>query len=102
MDELESKDLLKHAGAIDLASSGREVTVVLLRIARECTTGLPGPVKTMQTNLEAGRLPRVMASTSNVPVVRAVLAVSEAPTPTSVLALAETVEAIPGVFVHPQ
>ena len=100
MDELESKDLLKHAGAIDLASSGREVTVVLLRIARECTTGLPGPVKTMQTNLEGGRLPRVMASTSNVPVVRAVLAVSEAPTPTSVLALAETVEAIPGVFVH--
>ena len=100
MEELESKDLLKHAEAIDLASSGCEVAAVLLRIARECITGLPGTVKTMQTNLEADRLPRVTASTSNVQVVRAVLEIAESPTPTNVLTAAETIEAIPSVFVH--
>ena len=100
MDELESKDLLKHAEAIDLASSGCAVALELLRVARECVTGLPGTVTTMQTNLEADRLPRVTASTPNVPVVQAVLAIAESPTPANVLAAAETIEAIPGVFVH--
>ena len=100
MDELESKDLLKHAEAIDLASSGCAVAVELLRIARECVTGLPGTVQTMRTNLEADRLPRVTARTPNVPVVQAVLAVAESPTPAKILAAAETIEAIPGVFVH--
>ena len=100
MDELESKDLLKHAEAIDIASSGCAVAVELLRIARECVTGLPGTMKTMQTNLEADRLPRVTARTPNVPLVRTVLEVAESPTPANVLAAAETIEAIPGVFVH--
>ena len=100
MEELESKDLLKHAEAIDLASSGCEVAAVLIRIARECITRLPGTVKTMQTNLEADRLPRVTASTSNVQVVRAFLEIAESPTPANLLVAAETIEAIPGVFVH--
>ena len=42
MDELESKDLLKHAEAIDLASSGCAVALEILRVARECVTGLQG------------------------------------------------------------
>ena len=100
MDELESKDLLKHAEAIDLASSGCAIALALLRVARECVTGLPGTVTTMKTNLEADRLPRVTASTPNVPVVQAVLAIADSPTPTNLLAAAETIEAIPGVFVH--
>ena len=100
MEELESKDLLKHANAIDLAGSGCEVAVVLLRIARECITGLPAAVKTMQTRLEAERLPRVTASTTYVSVVRAVLKIADSPTPANVLAAAETIEAISGVFVH--
>ena len=100
MEEMESKDLLKHAKAIDLAGSGCEVAVVLLRIARECITGLPGAVKTMQTRLEAERLLRVTASTTHVPVVRALLKIAESPTPANVLAAAETFEAIPSVFVH--
>ena len=100
MEELESKDLLKHAEAIDLASSGCEVAAVLLRIARECFTGLPGTVKTMQARLETDQLPRVTASTPNVQVVRAVVEIAESPTPANVLAAAETIEAIPGVFVH--
>ena len=100
MEELESKDLLKYAEAIDLASSGCEVAVVLLQIARECMTGLPRSVKTMQTNLEADRLPRVTASTANVMVVRSVLEIVESATPANVLAAAETIEAIHGVFVH--
>ena len=100
MEELESKDLLKHAEAIGLASSGCDVAAVLIRIARECITRLPGTVKTMQTNLEADRLPRVTASTTNVPVVRAFLEIAESPTPANLLVAAETIEAIPGVFVH--
>ena len=100
MEELESKNLLKYAEAIDLASGSCEVAVVLLRIARQCITGLPGAVKTMQTKLEAERLPRVTARTPNVPLVRTVLEIAESPTPANVLAAAETIEAICGVFVH--
>ena len=100
MDELESKDLLKHAEAIDLASSGCAVALELLRVARECVTGLPGTVTTMQANLEVDRHPRVTASTPNVPVVQAVLAIAESPTPANVLAAAETIESIPDIFVH--
>ena len=100
MEELESKALLKHAEAIGLASSGCDVAAVLIRIARECITRLPGTVKTMQTNLEADRLPRVTASTTNVPVVRAFLEIAESPTPANLFVAAETIEAIPGVFVH--
>ena len=47
MEELESKDLLKYAKKMDLASSGCETAAVLLCIARECMTGLPGTMKNM-------------------------------------------------------
>ena len=54
----------------------------------------------MQTKLEAERLPRVTARTPNVPLVRTVLEIAESPTPANVLAAAETIEAMPDIFVH--
>ena len=100
MEELESKDLIECAQAIDRASTGCETALVLLHVARKCITGLPSTIKTMQTKLEADRLPRITARTPNAPVVRAVLAIVKASTPTNVLAAAQALEAIPGVFVH--
>ena len=47
MDELEGKDLLKHAVAMDSAADGKEVAAQLLRVARECMTGLPQSAKTV-------------------------------------------------------
>ena len=100
MEELESKDLLKYAKEMDLASSGCETAAVLLCIARECMTGLPGTMKNMQMKLEANLLPRITIRTPNVSVVRAFLAIAKSPNPTNVLAAAEAIEAIAGVFVH--
>ena len=100
MEELESKDLIKYAQALDRASTGCEAALVLLRIARECMTGLPSTVKTMQTRLEAGRLPSITASTPNVSVVKAVIAIAKAPTPTKVLTTAQEIETVTGAFVH--
>ena len=100
MDELEGKDLLQHAEALDDAASGREVAAALLRLARECLTKLPATVANMQASLEKEKLPRITARTHNVPLVRAVLAVAEAPTPTNILTAAELIETVPDAFVH--
>ena len=100
MDELEGKDLLKLARAMDNETDGLKVAAELLRIARECMTGLPPPVRTAQKNLEAGQLPRINARTSNVAFAEAVHALAEAPTPHNLLAAIASIEAIPGVFVH--
>ena len=100
MEELESKDLIKYAQALDRATIGCETALALLRIVRECMTGLPPAIKTMQTRIGTGRLPSVSARTPNVPVVRAVLTIAEDPTPTNVLAACLVIESIAGVFVH--
>ena len=100
MEELEGKALLKCAEAIDMATSGCQVAAVLIGITRECITGLPATMKTMQTNLEADRHPRVTASTRHVPIVRASIEIAESPTPANILAAAERFEAIPNTFVH--
>ena len=100
MEELESKDLMKYAQALDSAGTGCEAALVLLRIARECMTGLPSAVKAMKTRLEAGGLPRVIARSPNSSVANAVLAIAKAPTPTKVLTAAMKIEAITGTFVH--
>ena len=100
MDELESKDLLQHAEALDISVSGCEIAAALLRVARECIAKLPATIRTMQTGLEKERLPRITATTGNVPLVRAVLAVAESPTPTNILTAADVIETISGAFVH--
>ena len=50
--------------------------------------------------LEANLLPRITIRTPNVLVVRAILAIAKSPNPTNVLAAAEAIEAIAGIFVH--
>ncbi len=100
MDELESKDLLHHAEGLDTSLSGCAVAAALLRIARECIAKLPARMRTMQASLEEERLPRITASTPNVPLVRAVLAVAESPAPANILTAAKLIETIPGAFVH--
>lgn len=100
MEELESKDLIKYAQALDHASNGCEAALVLLHLARACMTGLPSAVKSMQTRLEAGGLPRVTARTPNVSVVNAVIAIAKAPTPTNILAVIQAIEAMAGASVH--
>ena len=100
MDALESRDLLQHAEGLDGAASGCEVAAAILRVARECIAKLPAAMRIMQTGLEKERLPRITAKTRDGQVVRAVLAVAEAPTATNILAAAELIEGVPDAFVH--
>ena len=100
MDELESKDLLQHAEALDISASGCEIAAALLRVARECIAKLPATIRTMQASLEKRRLPRITARTRNVPLVEAIRAVAESPTPANILTAADLIETISDAFVH--
>ena len=100
MDELEGKDLLQSAGTLDLAADGSGAAIALIDIARECITRLPSQMGAMLKTLKANKLPRITARTPHRPLVEAVLAVTESPTSTNLLAMAEAIEGISGVFVH--
>ena len=100
MDELESKDLLRSARTLDLAASGHQAAVALIDIARECFTRLPPALNAARKTLEAGNLPRISARTRHVPLVSALVAVADSPTPLSLLAAAEAIETLPEIFAH--
>ena len=100
MDELEGRDLLQFAKDLDRAAAGHDAAVVLLEMARKCFTRLPGTVRTMIQNLNEDKTLGITKRTPNVPFVKAVRRVAEAPTPTNLLIAAEEIETIRGIFAH--
>ena len=100
MDELEGKDILHFAEGLDRAATGHKAAVVLLETARECFTRLPGTVGTMIRNLKEDKPLGITKRTPNIPFVKAVRRVAEAPTPTNLLIAAKEIETIRGIFAH--
>jgi len=92
MEELEARDLRKHASAID-AATGNALAAALVDTAKACATGMPTSITNAGRQYAGGTRPTAQAGSQWAPVYRSLDAVADGGQPVDILAAADVLEA---------
>ena len=95
MEEMESKDLLTHAAAID-DCSGAQRALAVIAFAKLCVTQVGKHLSTAETRFKEGALPAVTKGASNQDAVEALRRVARDSAPEAVAAALSAIRRLPG------